>query len=350
MPDQSFIGMFRITAIVCCASFAFIMKGFGQGKDTIILYNGQILIGMVQDASLGSLTIDDIDLKMQSIKFFKIRRLIIVERFKIETIDRRIVYGSMKTSDRDGWVDIQTIDGSKIPLHITSIYQLISLETNFFRRVNGNVSAGFSFTKSSGIGQTNFSANVRFATKLINYNLSISTIASIDSGRLSRDNENAQLFAAYDLTSTWFLATSAQYQRNLELSIARRYLGLFGAGDKLFIKKSWRLLAVSGITISQEKSTEDASSTLLFEIPLVFQFNYYHFNHPDIQINSNQAVYFSLSQPGRVRYDGSTDFSWQLIRYFYLKVSPYANFDSEPPAGSASTFDFGIVVGLSYKF
>ena len=26
------------------------------------------------------------------------------------------------------------------------------------------------------------------------------------------------------------------------------------------------------------------------------------------------------------------------------------NFDSKPPAGSGSTFDFGLVVGLSYKF
>jgi hypothetical protein len=80
------------------------------------------------------------------------------------------------------------------------------------------------------------------------------------------------------------------------------------------------------------------------------QFNFYQFRHPDIQINSTQTVYFSLSQPGRIRYDGNTTFSWQLVRYFYLNISPYTNFDSKPPAGSTSTFDYGIVVGLSYKF
>ncbi len=349
MPDQSFIVMFRIIAILCCASFTFIMKGFSQGKDTIILYNGQILIGVVQDASLGSLTIDDMDMKMQSIKLFRIRRLVIRERFKIELIDKRILYGSMRTSDKEGWVDIQTIDGIKIPLHIINIYMLISLEKNFFRRLNGNVSSGFSFTKSGG-GQINFSTNIQFSTKLIDYQLSASSISSIDSSSFSRDNENAQLFASYDLTKNWFLTSMAQYQRNLELSVARRFLGLLGGGNKLFIRESWRLLAITGITFSQERSTEDASSTLLLEIPIVFQFNFYHFSHPDIQISSNQAVYFSLSQPGRTRYDASTSFSWQLIRYFYLNVNPYTNYDSKPPAGSQSTFDFGIVVGLSYKF
>jgi Protein of unknown function, DUF481 len=326
------------------------MKSFSQNKDTIILYNGQELIGEIQNANLGAISIDDIDLKMQSIKLFKIKILIIHERFKIETVDKHFFYGTMSTSDKEGWVDVHLSDSAKIPLHITQIFQLISMEDNFFKRLNGNVSAGLSFTKSSNIGQVNFSANIQYSTKLINYQLSLSTIASIDSGKYSRDNENAQLYASYDLNTTWFLTLGGQYQRNLELSISRRYLGLTGVGNKLFIKKNWRLLVISGMSYSQEKSTEGVSSGLLLEIPVVFQFNFYKFRHPDIQISSNQTVYFSLTQGGRIRYDASTNFSWQLIRYFYLNISPYINFDNQPPAGSNSTFDFGIVFGLSYKF
>ena len=323
---------------------------FCQGKDSIILYNGQILIGAVQSADLGAISIDDIDLKMQSIKLFKIRKLKIVERFKIETVEKSIFYGTIDPSTQDGWVDIHGTNGSVTTIHITKIYQLISMDNNFFTRLNGNVSAGFSFAKSSSIGQLNLSANVQYATKLFTYNLTTSTIASIDSSGFSRDNENAQFQVSYDLTPTWFIATAAQYQRNLELSIARRYLFMLGPGNKIFIRKTWRLLAATGITFSQEKSTEGVSSGLLWEVPIMFQFNFYKGQHPDIQISSTQSVYFSLSQPGRVRYDGNTTFSWQLIRYFYLNTSPYTNYDSKPPAGSTSNFDYGIVVGLSYKF
>ncbi len=326
------------------------VKTFGQVKDSIILYNGQILIGEIQNASLGSISIDDIDLKIQNVKMYKIRRLVVHEIFKIETIDKEFLYGTMKTTDKEGWVIIHTIEGMDIPIRITKIFLLISMEDNFFKRLNGNVSAGLSFSKSSGIGQVNFSGNVQYATKHIEYQLSVSSIASIDTSSFSRDNENVQLFANYDLTGAWFLALSAQYQRNLELSIARRYLGLAGAGNKLVIKKNWRLLAISGISLSQEKSTEGVNSSLLYEIPIIFQFNFYQFRNPDIQISSTQSIYFSLSQAGRVRYNSATNFSWQLIRYFYLNISPYTNYDSKPPAGSGSTFDYGIVVGLSYKF
>ncbi|HSZ34336.1 MAG TPA: DUF481 domain-containing protein [Puia sp.] len=342
--------MIRISLITVVSICFFSFKSFSQNKDTIVLYNGQELIGTIQSANLGAITIDDIDLKMLSVKLFKIKVLIVHERFKIETVDKHFFYGTMGTSDKTGWVDINLSDSSKIPLHITQIFQLISLEDNFFRRLNGNVSAGLSFTKSSNIGQLNFSANVQYATRLINYQLTLSSIGSIDSGKYSRDNENVQLYAAYDLNTSWFLAVAAQYQRNLELSISRRYLGITGVGNKLFIEKTWRLLLISGLSYSQEKSSEGVSSGLLLEIPVVFQFNFYKFRNPDIQISSNQTVYFGVTQSGRIRYDASTTFSWQLIRYFYLNISPYANSDNRPPAGSLSTFDYGIVVGLSYKF
>jgi hypothetical protein len=281
---------------------------------------------------------------------FKIKKLIIQERFKIETIDKKIYFGSLKTTDKEGWVDVHTVEGAVISIRITHIFQLISLEHGFFKRLNGNVSAGLSFTKSSNIGQLNFSGTAQYSTKLFDYTLSASTIASIDTGSFSRDNENATLLVTYDLNTSWFLAASGQYQRNLELSIARRYLLMTGAGNKLFIRKNWRLLALTGMTVSQEKSTEGNTSMALFEVPVSLIFNFYRFQHPDIQITSTQSVYFSITQPGRIRYDGSTSFAWQLVRYFYLNISPYTNFDNQPPSGTGAKFDFGLVVGLSYKF
>ena len=325
-------------------------KSLSQAKDTIVLVNGQTLIGEVQYADLGNITIDDMDLKMQNVKLYKIKKLVISERLRIETVDKKIYYGSLRTAEKEGWAVIYSSTLDTIPIRITDIYELISLEGGFFKRLKGSISAGFSFNKSSDIGQLNFGANVLYSAKNLDYQFMMNSIGTLDSGTFSSDNINVQFLSDYALTETWFLVAGLQYQRNLELSIARRYLGLAGVGNQLFIKKNWRLQALTGITFSQEKSIEGVSSGLLYEIPLMFQFNFYQFRHPDIQISSTQAAYFSLSQPGRVRYDGNTSFSWQIIRYFYLNLSPYTNFDSKPPAGNNSTFDYGVVFGISYKF
>ena len=224
----------------------FILRSFCQTRDSIILYNGEALIGAVQSSGLGSISIDDIDLKMLNIKLYKIKTLIIHERFKIETIEKKIYYGTLRTSGKDGWVDIHLDNGDILPIHIVKIYQLTSMDTDILKRLNGNVSAGLSFSKSSQIGQVNFSGLVQFATKLFDYQLSVSSIGSIDSGKYSRDNENAFLLNSYNLTPTWFISGAAQYQRNLELSVSRRYLFMLGIGNKLVIKKNMRLLVNYG--------------------------------------------------------------------------------------------------------
>jgi hypothetical protein len=205
-------------------------------------------------------------------------------------------------------------------------------------------------SKSSNIGQVNFHGNAAFATRKVDYAAVASVIGSIDTGQYSRDNEYIQLYAAYNLTPTWFLSAAAQYQRNLELSIGRRFLELLGGGKKLVIKQTWELVAVTGISLTQEKSIAGETKGSSFEIPAMIRFDFFRFRDPDIQVTSIETLYYSLSEAGRVRFDGSTSFSWQLVRYFYFKISPYSNYDSKPPAASKSNFDYGIVVSLSYKF
>ena len=324
--------------------------GRAQDKDTIILHNGQMLVGKVQGASLGSISIDDYELKMQNIKLYKIKVLIIHEKFKIQTVQKNIYYSKVMPDGRDGWVIIKEDSSNSLHIPIDEIYMLISLEKQFFHRLNGNITAGLSFTKSSSIGQTNFAANVLFATKHFNYQLAASSIASIDSGNFSRDNENLQFFAAYDLSGPWFLAGMGQYQRNLELNISRRFVEMLGVGNQLFIHTNWQLLVTSGVDFTQERSVDGISSLPQVEIPVMLKFNFYQFKNPDIQINFLFTSFFSITEPGRVRYDGNTNFSWQLIRYFYLTLSPYSNFDNRPPNGSTSNFDYGLVFGLTYKF
>src|SRR5882672_10443918 len=109
--------MHRVIFIACIALCCLSTKTFCQEeKDTIILFNGQVLIGAVQGASMGAVTIDDIDLKMLSIKLFRIRILIIKERFKIETVEKKIFYGTMNTTNKDGWVVIHTLEGNNLPV------------------------------------------------------------------------------------------------------------------------------------------------------------------------------------------------------------------------------------------
>lgn len=325
------------------------IKVSAQQKDSLLLYNGQVLIGEIQNAQLGEITIDDVDLKLLTVKLYKIKELKTSRRFKIETDDKVIYFGQLQPAARPGWIHIVPDGAAAIAIDITRLHLVVPLGKSFLSKLNGTLSAGFSYTKSSSVGQINLSSVTTYAARKFEYQLTVSANMSIDSSQFSRDREEAGLLAGYYVTPTWSVTASTTYQRNLELSLSRRYQQMVGAGNKLFIRKNWQLLAITGLTFNQERSTAGESSGLLLEIPVLLRYNFFQFHHPNIQISATPSGYFSLSQKGRIRYEGNVNFSWQLIRYFYLTLNPYANFDSQPPAGG-SDFDYGVVLSISYKF
>lgn len=325
------------------------VKGECQEKDSIFLYNGQILIGELRSINLGEVSFDEIDLKLLSVKLYKIRVLKSIKRFKIELVDKELFYGSIRSGEKDGWIEILADNGTTVPIRLEQLNLVIPLEKQFLKSLHGNLAVGFSYTKSSGVGQVNLSSSVLYAARKLEYQFMASVNYSIDTAAFSRDREDISLMAAYSVSTAWFISATGSYQRNLELSIARRFQEMAGVGNKLFVRNQWQLYGITGLSLSQELSTAGESPGLLVEVPLMFRFNFFRFQHPNIQISSSQAGYVGLTQLGRVRIEGNTTFSWELIRYFYLTLNPYTNYDSRPPSGSTN-YDYGIVLSLTYKF
>ncbi len=321
-----------------------------QQRDSVFLKNGQVLIGDIKNVNYGKITIDDVDLNLISVKLYKVKKIKTNNLFKVTTDDKLVYIGTLNAGDRDGWAKIVTTDGEKISLNITRISTMVFLEKQFFKRLDGNVGAGFSFTKSSGIGQVNLNSTINYVTRDFENQLKASTIGSIDSSKYSRDNENVEIFSNYNFNSSWLAVGLLAYQRNLELSLSRRFQEMVGAGNKVLVRNNMELLVTSGLSFNQEKSTEDVKSGVLLEVPIMARFNFFNFQHPNIQISTSQTLFFGLTQKGRVRFSGSTDFSWELIHNFSFTLSLYNNFDNQPPATSPSKTDYGIVMGLSYKF
>lgn len=328
---------------------AAVMRSSAQQKDSIFLYNGQVLIGEVLHAALGLIEIDDTDLGDIRVKMYKIKRLITNRRFRIETDDKRVYFGTLQSSGKDGSVDILPDGMSTVTTDITGISLIIPLEKGIFKGIDGNISAGFSYTKSSNIGQVNVSATLFNSARRFEYRLTASENASIDSSEFSRDREDLRLVAGYNFSDSWIIMAGGSYQRNLELSIARRYQELAGIGNKLIVRKNTQLMVLTGITFNQEKSTEGEASGLLLEVPLISRFDFFKYKDPNMQIAFTPAAYISLSQKGRVRFEGNLTFAWQIITDFNFNVNPYMNFDNQPPSGGGD-FDYGIVISLSYKF
>src|SRR5215475_10005320 len=260
--------MCRKWVIILTSILIFGIRLTAQERDSIFLFNGTVVMGDVKSARLGEVTIDADGLQVMDIKQYRIRTIKTFHRCKIETTEKVIYFGTLAESTKPGWAIVKTDSGDSLETRIIDLSTIYPFEKGFINQLNGNFSAGFSFAKSSNLGQVNFSGKAQYATDRFDYQLSLSTIGSIDSSRYSRDREDAAMGVAYNLNAAWFVATSLSYQRNLELSISRRFQELIGAGNKIFSRKYWMLRAVTGLSFNQEKHTDGTESGTLVEIPL----------------------------------------------------------------------------------
>jgi len=101
---------------------------------------------------------------------------------------------------------------------------------------------------------------------------------------------------------------------------------------------------------NQEKSTEDVSTGTLTELYGQLEVNIFKFEHPKINFLFTQTFYYSLSQAGRFRNDGSMSVKYELFKDFNISLEPYNNYDSKPPVEGSHKFDFGIVFSIKYIF
>ena len=341
--------IFKVLLVCLCLLFS--GELIAQTKwDTLYFKNGQIVFGNLKKIDLGYLTFDGEDLSLMTIKISKIKTIAASKKiYRIETTNHKNLFSTIKQSDQSGYVNVG--DDKKgwnlIYLRDISSLSYFNSEKNIWE---GNISSGYSYSKNSNIGRFNLDGSLRYLLKKAEFSTSVSSIITQQNASFSRDNESVNLTSSYFFSALWKGTFLLNYQRNLELGLARRYQEGIIAGINFLSGIHTRADIMTGLTINQEKSSTDDSQLHTAEWPVLFSFHFFKFSHPELSIGTTQNIYTSLSQKGRVRHDGEIKIDWKIIKDFTVNLKLYDNYDSQPNSSKASNLDYGIVFGLGYKF
>jgi hypothetical protein len=324
--------------------------GYGQHNyDTLFLQNGQVVFGELKSISLGKVKFDMKDLTITDIKMNKIKTISATSRlFRIETVNKQVFYSKLNPSKKDGYVLVgDSSGGAEVPLDYLSIVYYYNAEKNIFE---GNLSMGYNYTKSSDIGRFNLDATMSYIMKKFTLKNTISTIVTQENKQWIRDRESITLSGTYFANSKWKAIGLLNYQLNRELGLEYRFQEGLGVGYNIISTSQMRFFAISGIVINQEKSFEASVSNFTSEIPLVIDFEFFRFAKPEMSLSLNNSLFKSITQKDRIRLDGEIRYDWKVITDFSLNLKFYYNFDNQPLSGTGSTFDYGTVFGIAYKW
>lgn len=320
-----------------------------QAWDTLYLRNNQKVYGELKGISLGKVKFDMEGINVAELKMNKIRTINATSKlYRIETINKKVFFSTLQQSAKPGYVwVVDSTGGAEMPLDYIGLLSYFSDKRTIFE---GNASAGYNYTKSSDIGRVNIDATLRYIFKKVVLQNVISAIVTSDQGVWYRDRESFSLSSTFLLNYKWKALALLNYQRNRELGLESRFQEGAGVGYNIISKTHLRFATLTGLVVNQEKGFEDESYQVTAEIPVAFDFDFFRFNKPEFSFSTNQNVYFSVTQQGRVRYDGEIRADWKVISDFTLNLKFYYNYDNKPLSGSGVSFDYGTVFGIGYKW
>lgn len=340
----------RISLLCGAFMFAtFFQTAMAQLKDTLYFYNSSVLVGELLNIKLGRVEFDADGVGIVKIKNKEVRTIrAILNEFRIETTDGELHQGYLRSTRKDGSVIIHSLVDSR-EIAVSNITSLARYGRTWKNGFSGNVSAGYTYTKSSRIGRLNLDGSVKYSAPKSDVKLAVSTIITSDSIEVKRERDDVSLGYSYSIGSLWSVGGGLRYQRNLELGLDRRFQEGLAIGRELLVRRNQQGVLLTGVAINQERNLDDVTSN---NTEIILQANYelFSFEEPNLIISISQIGYFSVTDKGRVRYDGNASSNWELISDFYLNLQFYHNYDTESPETGKPNIDYGFVIGISYKF
>ncbi len=336
--------------LIVFASLGIVFCAQAQKTDTVYLYNGDRLIGEIKGLQFDVLSFSTTSAGTIKIKWHYVTAVYSNKLYEIKLDDGSHYYGSLDSNSIDNNV-FNLIPGLKESFDLHSIAVLIPIKRTFKARIDGNVDLGFSYTKASNVTNLNFGGTFQYrATKNL-FKLSYDIINTFQ----GNENETARkqdLRILYDnyFHQFWFFRGYTAFEQNSELGLESRMNVSPMLGLRVVESHIAGVQFSLGPQYSYETPLDDEPTRQNFEALITGYVIVKRVLDPELDISVGVSYVPSFSLPGRNRFNTDASARIELLADFFLKLTFYQTFDSDPVAVSASNNDYGITTTISYKF
>lgn len=346
------------TSIACLVLLLglFSIEASAQRKtDIVTMYNGDKLTGEVKYLFGGILEFSTKAMGTVKIEWPEIAR-VESEYFyelRLSTGDR--LYGSFDDTARPGQIVLVDIFG-KHEIEWLQVTEIRPKEDSFAERLDVYLSAGYSYSRASGVSQISFNTVASYEDEKSRNTLSARTDlteTNDESTSASRVEINRAVWR--ENRSDAFRSVFANYEDNDELDLEYR-IGAGGGFGRYFLDThQTRLYGVAGLQVITERPLDggavdaDTSSNQDIELFLNANFAAWKFTTPELDVEIGFSLYPSLTDWGRVRSDSNLRIRWEIIEDLYWDITAWASTDNETENSDRSV-DYSITTGIGWEY
>jgi hypothetical protein len=320
-----------------------------EKTDVVILKNGDHLTGEIKGLQYARLSFKTDTMETVSVKWEEVAQITSKYSFELELEDGVRFFGSLGAPAQPGMVSV-TGKERALELDMGQVVRIRPIKDKFWKRIDGSLSIGLSFTKASDVLRFSFNADATYTERKNMVDLTINSIVTTQNEQDTRENTSLNLRYNRLLENRWFLSAFTGVQRNDELGIRLRVLG-GGGGGRLLVQTNRMILPVlAGFSLNQELAASDGQDSFNAEGLFGLYWNLFIHHKPKTDLSLDLTTYPSMTEKGRVRLDLETRLRREIIKDFFVDLSFYLNYDNKPPSVTASTTDYGFVTSVGYSF
>jgi hypothetical protein len=321
--------------------------------DKVMVKNGDEVTCEIKQMSRGMLTAKTSDMGTLDIKWTEVIALKSQFYYRVETSAGDRFYGAV---ERKPGSDMLVISGeTTVAIEALDAVDIAPIEQSFWQRNDGSLSFGFSYTKGSDVRQITFDWSNLYRTERNAVNIKANAITTTTAKGKDDEDTNRQYDASITYTrlltkKRWTGSLSVSMERNDELGLKRRIKPTVGTGLSLIKSNRQTLMPSVGLALNWELGADTTAASTSAEAYLSVNYAFFKYISPKTDITTTAAVYPSLTEDGRIRFDYDLKYSHELVKDFTANVSLFLKYDSQPVTEGAGTTDWGIVMSVGWSY
>jgi hypothetical protein len=314
--------------------------------DVIELVNGDRITCEIKKLDRGKLTVNTDGIGTISIEWDDVLHISSTARYDVELASGQRTFGSLGRADQR---TVDVVEGSRTErLALGDIVRLAPLGGTYWRRLDGSISTGFSFTEANRQTQWTFDTSVSYRSRRWLTELNADSLLTINDGTDRQTRNNLGLRSQRFLRPRWSALGFLQFQQNEELSLNLRSLIGVGAGRILAQSNRTVVTALGGIAFTREKYAGQDDQNVA-EAVAGGSWEWFTFDGRSTNLNTSTYTYYALNLDSRFRLEMDTSFKSDIVGDLYWSINAFQSFNSQPPAGE-KTSDFGVSASIGWTF
>ena len=350
--NQSARRLWRLATIVFLGFLLQSTATAGSVEDVVVLKNGDRMTGEIKGLQRGELRIkSDYMAEAVRLDWSKVESLESKSTFMIWLVDGKLVTDVMRLLPTKSSAANFVIGNSqeKIRVHQLDVIRITPIDRGFWRRLEGSIDFGLSFTSGNDQYQTQLNATTTYRTGAHSFTASVDSAFSGQTEGTSDTRNQFTFDYRRQLKERWYVGGVVDLLRSDQQSLRLRTTAGGLIGRNLKQTEHTRLSVFGGLVGAREHYTALLGKPQTTNADGLVGVDFFTFRFSKTDIQSRLSVFPSLTTPGRMRLQTTSDLRIKIVKDLWWGFHLYENFDSKPPV-AADKNDLGVSTTVGWKF